>query len=175
MKKRAMIVLCLLIVMIGFTPHDSEGTIDLLDQKKAHHLMGKSHLGKRDLALRGIIDPGRKTIGASDEEDQTLGDALHLLLKILTELARGELLAFLVEQHQHVARQHTLEQHVGLPFLLLFLGEVSGILQVGNLLDGERHIMREATLVISNRLLKQLSGSLTGEKNVYSQLSIIKL
>ena len=59
-----------------------------------------------------------------------------------------------------------LEEHIGLTLLLLFLAQVLDVLEVGNLLDAEGYIVREATLVVGNGLLGQLADSLASEDDV---------
>ena len=122
--------------------------------------------GYQDLALRRLIDTRRETVGASDEEDEALGDRLHLLLQVLTELARGELTPPFVQENEDVTRLEALEEHICLTLFLLLLAEVLDILEVGQLLDAEWHIVREATLIVGNGLLRQLADGLTRKDDV---------
>ena len=153
-------------MMIRFAAHDGVGAVDLFDKEEAHHLVREGHLGERDLALRRLIDAGRETVGTTDEEDQALGDRLHLLLQVLTEFARGELTTPFVQENEDVTRLEALEEHICLTLLLLLFAEVLDILEVGQLLDAEWHIVREATLIVGDSLLRQLADGLTRKDDV---------
>ena len=65
--------------MIGFTPDDGAGTIDLLGEEKPYHLVAEGHARERNLLVGTLIDSRRKAIGTTDDEDQPLGRLLLLL------------------------------------------------------------------------------------------------
>ena len=153
-------------MMIGLAAHDGVGAVDLLDEKEADHLMGEGHLGEGYLTLGGLINAGRESVGPSDEEDEALGYGLHLLLQVLTELSGSELSASLVQKDEDIAWLEALKEHVGLSLFLLLLAEVLDILEVGELLDAEGHIVSEATLIVGDGLLGQLANGLAGKDDV---------
>ena len=155
-------------MMIWLASHYCESTIDLFDKEEPHHLMAEGHLRQRDLALCSIVDSLREAIGTANQQHQSLVDRVHLVLEEGAELARSELLAFLVEQNEHVARLQAVEHHVGLLFLLLFFGQALGILKVGHFLDSKRHIVSQSLLIVGYRLLKELSHGLANEHYMYA-------
>ena len=71
-----------------------------------------------------------------------------------------------VQENEDVTRLEALEEHICLTLFLLLLAEVLDILEVGQLLDAEWHIVREATLIVGNSLLRQLADGLTRKDDV---------
>ena len=131
-------------MMVGLASNDGKGTIELLYKEQPYHLMGECHLRKRNLLLCGFVDAIREAVRPTDEQHKALGDILQLLLHPLAEFPTGHLSSTFIEQNKYIAWLKTLQHLVGLAFLLLFLAQGLGILQVGNLLDLRRYIVRQA-------------------------------
>ena len=55
--------------MIGFSLDDGAGTVDLLNEHKTDHLVGKGHRGEGDLLVGSLIDGRAETVRATDDED----------------------------------------------------------------------------------------------------------
>ena len=57
------------LMMIRFAVEDGHSTIDLLDEKKANHLMRESHLAQGNLFLSHFVYLGSKAIRTTHNED----------------------------------------------------------------------------------------------------------
>ena len=91
-------------MVVWFAAHDGHGTVELLDEDETNHLVGEGHLRKAQFLVGGGIDLWRESVGAADDEGQTLADGLHLLLHPGGKLHAAHFLAVFIEQDHVVAR-----------------------------------------------------------------------
>ena len=68
------------LVVVGFVVENGEGTVELLGEDEADHLVGEGHGGKGELVVGAGIDLGGESVGASDEEDEAAGGGVVLAL-----------------------------------------------------------------------------------------------
>ena len=122
-------------MMVGQTPQNRVGPINLFDEKEPHHLMGECHTGKRYFSLRGIIDARRESIRPPDEENQSLGYSQCFLSDVIRKLVRCHLPASFVEQDKLVSGLKDTEDGISLFFLLRLFCECPDIFHIGNFAD----------------------------------------
>lgn len=67
--------------MIWLTAHYGEGAIELLSENHSDHLMGKRHLGKRNLGIGTRIHFARESVCPADHEDDVPSASGHLVLE----------------------------------------------------------------------------------------------
>ncbi len=130
-------------MVVGFTSEDGHGAVELLSEDQAYHLMGEGHLGEGYFLAGAVVDLGGETVRPTNDEDESALHRRHLLLNVSRKLHGGELLAVLIEQHHIVAFVESCEDVSAFGILLLCLGEILGVLGIGDVLDFERHIMLE--------------------------------
>lgn len=109
-----------------------------------------------------MIDGGRETIRASDDEDETAG-GVALLLQPAGKLDAAVLVAVLVEEDNGVGGLKLTEYQFALHLFLLFLREILGVFQFGDGGDRERHVVGYALGIVVDAGSKVLVGGLAYE------------
>ena len=119
-------------VVVGFVVENGEGTVELLGEDEADHLVREGHWGKGELLVGSGIDLGREAVGASDEEDKATCEGVLLALYPLGKLDAAEGLAVLVEEDKVVSRLELLEDELAFGLFLQVGGEGLGVSELGN-------------------------------------------
>ena len=108
-------------MMVRLVIQDRHRPVNLLDKDQSDHLVGKSHLAQRDLFRCRLIHGLTKTVRTAHHKYQAFRDRMHFLFQISRKLHGGELLPFLVQQHQIIAGLQSLSNQFALFLLLLRL------------------------------------------------------
>ena len=150
-----------LFVVIGLAAQDGHGTIKLLNEEEAHHLMAESQTRQRNFLAATLINCGRKAIGTADYEDQPSGSGGTTTVDITRELYRTELLTALIKEHQPIAFGQTTQDEFALALFLLLETQRFGIAQLGNDLDAEGDIVAQTGGIVCNQRLQSPICGLT--------------
>lgn len=154
-----------LFVMIGLSIEDGIGSIELLNEDETNHLVGEGHWGKGDFLVGPGIDFGRKAIGSSNDEDESLGNGVLLLLNPVGKVDTAKGLAMLVQQDKVVGGLELAQDKLSFTSLLLFGCEGLGVFQFGNGDDVKSHIVLETSgIVVDESLYVGVSGAANEEK-----------
>ena len=132
-----------LFVMIWLTLDDGAGTVELFGEDESYHLVGEREARQGYLFVGPLIDGRGEAVGASDDEHQSAG-ILLLLLKPASQFYTTVFVAVFIKQHHMVGRLQLLEDELSFGDLLLFLGEVLRVAQLGNGDDVKGHVMTDA-------------------------------
>ena len=132
-----------LFVMIWLSLDDGAGTVELFGEDESYHLVGERETRQGYLFVGTLIDGRGETVGASDDEHQSAG-ILLLLFKPAGQFHAAVFVAVFIEQHHMVGRLQLLEDELSLGDLLLFLGEVLRVAQLGNGDNVKGHVMTDA-------------------------------
>lgn len=119
-------------MVVRFPLQDGEGAVKLLCKNRAHHLVGESHAGERNLVLRAGIDGVGKAIGPAHAEYQVLGPAGKEFLQMVCKFQRAVFVSVLVQEHQYILRAHLPENQLSLLFFNLRLRKGRYFLQLRN-------------------------------------------
>ncbi len=155
----------LLFVMIGLSIEDGIGSIELLNEDETNHLVGEGHWGKGDFLVGSGIDFGRKAIRSSNDEDESLGNGVLLLLNPVGKVDTAKGLAMLIQQDKVVGGLELAQDKFSFTSLLLFGCEGLGVFQFGNGDDVKSHIVLETSgIVVDESLYVGVSGAANEEK-----------
>ena len=152
------------LVVVGFVVENGEGTVELLCEDEADHLVGEGHRGKGELLVGSCIDLGREAVGAPDEEDKATCEGVLLALYPLGKLDAAEGLAVLVEENKVVSRLELLEDELAFGLLLLVGGEGLGVFQFGYGDDVKSHIVLETSGIVVDETYEMWVHGLTDQK-----------
>lgn len=151
--------------MIGLSIEDGIGTIELLNEDETNHLVGEGHWGKGDFLVGPGIDFGRKAIGSSNDEDESLGNGVLLLLNPVGKVDTAKGLAMLIQQDKVVGGLELAQDKLSFTTLLLFGCEGLGVFQFGNGDDVKSHIVLETSgIVVDESLYVGVGGAANEEK-----------
>ena len=106
--------------MIRLSIEDGIGSIELLNEDETNHLVGEGHWGKGDFLVGPGIDFGRKAIGSSNDEDESLGNGVLLLLNPVGKVDTAKGLAMLIQQDKVVGGLELAQDKLSFTSLLLF-------------------------------------------------------
>lgn len=139
-----------LFVVVRLASQDGHGTVNLLDEDEANHLVGEGHPGEGNLFLCRQINHGRESVRTADDEDDATRAVVLEFLHILRKLDRAKFFAPFVQQHDVVAVAEEFADALRLLFLLLVGGERFRVLQFGNghCLKGE--VMFQSAQILLN-------------------------
>lgn len=135
-----------LFVVIGFVPKDSHRPIQLFNKEQANHLMGESHLRKRQHIIGSVVNSLREAIRTTNHKGD-IGRGSELFLEMRGKVYRAELLATLIQQNQSHIRPDSRKNTFALHLFLLFKREFA-LLDIRNNLDFKRQVMRETLLIV---------------------------
>lgn len=130
--------------MIRLAAYDGCGTIYLLDHKKPHKLVRKSHSGKGDHGIGTVVYRFAETIWATYKEDEVCGEPDALAAYKIGKAARSVFVAPFIEQNEVVGRCDFGKEALTLEFFLLFLRHAFSGADIRDTLHGEREIMTYA-------------------------------
>ena len=151
--------------MIRLSIEDGIGSIELLNEDETNHLVGEGHWGKGDFLVGPGIDFGRKAIGSSNDEDESLGNGVLLLLNPVGKVDTAKGLAMLIQQDKVVGGLELAQDKLSFTTLLLFGCEGLGVFQFGYGDDVKSHIVLETSgIVVDESLYVGVSGSTYEEK-----------
>lgn len=150
-------------MVVGFALDDGAGTVELLGEDQANHLVGKGEAGEGELLVGTLIDGGGEAIGAANDKDQATGRLL-LLLQPAGKLHAAQLKAVLVEQDDVIGGLQLSEDEVSFSRFLLFLSQVLGVLQFGYGDDVKRHVVADALCIVTNASCEMLVDGLADLK-----------
>lgn len=151
--------------MIGLSIEDGIGSIELLNEDETNHLVGEGHWGKGDFLVGPGIDFGRKAIGSSNDEDESLGNGVLLLLNPVGKVDTAKGLAMLIQQDKVVGGLELAQDKLSFTTLLLFGCEGLGVFQFGNGDDVKSHIVLETSgIVVDESLYVGVGGAAYEEK-----------
>ena len=151
--------------MIRLSIEDGIGSIELLNEDETNHLVGEGHWGKGDFLVGPGIDFGRKAIRSSNDEDESLGNGVLLLLNPVGKVDTAKGLAMLVQQDKVVGGLELAQDKLSFTSLLLFGCEGLGVFQFGNGDDVKSHIVLETSgIVVDESLYVGVSGAANEEK-----------
>ncbi len=155
----------LLFVMIGLSIEDGIGSIELLDEDETNHLVGEGHWGKGDFLVGSGIDFGRKAVRSSNDEDESLGNGVLLLLNPVGKVDTAKGLAMLVQQDKVVGGLELAQDKLSFTSLLLVGCEGLCVFQFGDGDDVKSHIVLETSgIVVDESLYVGVSGAANEEK-----------
>ena len=152
-------------MMVRFTLDNCAGPVELLGKDQAHHLVGEGHLREGELLVGTGIDTVRKSVRATNDEDQPTGSLL-LLREPAGKVDAAQFDAVFVEQNHGIGRLQLLEYQLALHRLLLLLREILGIAELGDCDYVEGHVVANALGIVADARLKVLVGSLAYEYEV---------
>ena len=138
-----------LLVVIGFALDDGAGAVELFGEDEAYHLVGEGEARQGYLLVGTLIDGRGEAVGASDDEDEAPGGLLFLL-QPAGQFDAAVLVAVLVEQDDVVGGLQLAQDELTLGGLLLFLGEVLGVAQLGYGDDVEGHVVTDAFGIVAD-------------------------
>jgi len=151
--------------MIRLSIEDGIGSIELLNEDETNHLVGEGHWGKGDFLVGSGIDFGRKAIRSSNDEDESLGNGVLLLLNPVGKVDTAKGLAMLIQQDKVVGGLELAQDKFSFTSLLLFGCEGLGVFQFGNGDDVKSHIVLETSgIVVDESLYVGVSGAANEEK-----------
>lgn len=134
--------------MIGFSVEDGHGSVDLLCEEHAYHLVGECHSAEADLFVSTLVNAFRKAVRAADDEDEPLRTCRHLLLHPGGEVRAAAFAAVFVEQNDVVSRLEASQDEFSFALLLLALAESLRVLEVGDDFNGKGNIVPDALHVL---------------------------
>lgn len=152
------------LVMIGLTIEDGIGSIELLNEDETNHLVGEGHWGKGDFLVGSGIDFGRKAIGSSNDEDESLGYGVLLLLNPVGKVDTAKGLAMLVQQDKVVGGLELAQDKLSFTSLLLVGCEGLGVFQFGNGDDVKSHIVLETSGIVVDETYEMWVNGLADQK-----------
>lgn len=137
------------LMVIGLTPEDGAGPVELFDKNHAYHLMGESETREGELMLGARVDGIREAVGSANDEHQP-ARCLPNSGQPTGQLSAAQLASVLVEEHNGVGRLYFVENQRTLSHLLLLLREAFRVFKLGD--DGyfKRHVMAEALLIVAD-------------------------
>ena len=151
--------------MIRLSIEDGIGSIELLDEDETNHLVGEGHWGKGDFLVGPGIDFGRKAIRSSNDEDESLGNGVLLLLNPVGKVDTAKGLAMLIQQDKVVGGLELAQDKLSFTSLLLVGCEGLGVFQFGNGDDVKSHIVLETSgIVVDESLYVGVGGAANEEK-----------
>lgn len=151
--------------MIGLSIEDGIGSIELLNEDETNHLVGEGHWGKGDFLVGSGIDFGREAVRSSNDEDESLGNGVLLLLNPVGKVDTAKGLAMLIQQDKVVGGLELAQDKLSFTTLLLFGCEGLGVFQFRNGDDVKSHIVLETSgIVVDESLYVGVSGSTYEEK-----------
>ena len=151
--------------MIRLSIEDGIGSIELLNEDETNHLVGEGHWGKGDFLVGPGIDFGRKAIRSSNDEDESLGNGVLLLLNPVGKVDTAKGLAMLIQQDKVVGGLELAQDKLSFTSLLLVGCEGLGVFQFGNGDDVKSHIVLETSgIVVDESLYVGVSGAANEEK-----------
>ena len=151
--------------MIGLSIEDGIGSIELLNEDETNHLVGEGHWGKGDFLVGPGIDFGRKAVRSSNDEDESLGNGVLLLLNPVGKVDTAKGLAMLIQQDKVVGGLELAQDKLSFTSLLLVGCEGLGVFQFGNGDDVKSHIVLETSgIVVDESLYVGVSGAAYEEK-----------
>ena len=150
-------------MVVGFALDDGAGTIELLGEDQANHLVGKGEAGEGELLVGTLIDGRREAVGTANDKDQTTG-CLLLLLQPAGKLHAAQLKAVLVEQDDVVGGLQLAQDEVSFGSFLLFLSQVLGVAQFRYGDDVKRHVVADALCIVTNASCEMLVDGLADLK-----------
>ena len=162
---RSLLSLFILFVMIRLSIEDGIGSIELLNEDETNHLVGEGHWGKGDFLVGSGIDFGRKAIRSSNNEDESLGNGVLLLLNPVGKVDTAKGLTMLVQQDKVVGGLELAQDKLSFTSLLLFGCEGLGVFQFGDGDDVKSHIVLETSgIVVDESLYVGVGGAAYEEK-----------
>lgn len=90
--------------MIRFVAQNRKASVQLLNKKQTHHLMGKRHGGKRNFALCFFVHLVTETVRAANDENKGFYAGIHLLLQFFGKAYAGERFTVFIQKDQLVGR-----------------------------------------------------------------------
>ena len=135
-------------MMIGLAGEDGHGTIELLHDEKAYHLVAERHLAEADFLGCQFVDGRRKAIGTAYYEHQPAGRSGHAFLHPSCKIYAATLAPMLVQQDHIVARLQQALYLLALALLLHSLGEVARLTQIGHYLYLEGEVVAQTGSVL---------------------------
>lgn len=148
-------------MVIWFAFQDGHGTVDLLSEEETYHLMVESHLGKGYFLVSPSIDRIRKSVWATDHENESFLAGKHSLLNEISKLQRRWHFTPLIEQSHKVGWGEGSEKSLALCCLLLGFSEFTGILDIRNVFDRKLDIPLETATIVVDSSLYISRGSFT--------------
>ena len=150
--------------MIRLSIEDGIGSIELLDEDETNHLVGEGHWGKGDFLVGPGIDFGRKAIGSSNDEGESLGNGVLLLLNPVGKVDTAKGLAMLIQQDKVVGGLELAQDKLSFTSLLLVGREGLGVFQFGNGDDVKSHIVLETSGIVVDETYEMWVNGLTDQK-----------
>ena len=141
------------LVVVGLVVEDGEGTVELLYEEEAYHLVVESHLREGYFVVGDGIDRRGESEGTANYEDEVACASIHLFLYVLRKAYRGVFFAVLVEEHNAVGPFQPLQQQRTLAFFYLVGRGLPLVFEGGDDLQLEVHIMFEPLNVDIDALL----------------------
>ena len=145
--------LVLSLVMIRLSIEDGIGSIELLNEDETNHLVGEGHWGKGDFLVGSGIDFGREAVRSSNDEDESLGNGVLLLLNPVGKVDTAKGLAMLIQQDKVVGGLELAQDKLSFTSLLLVGCEGLGVFQFGNGDDVKSHIVLETSSIVVDESL----------------------
>jgi len=136
----------MLFVVIGFTPQNCHGAIQLLDEQKSYHLMAERHLTERNFGIGALINRRAESVCPANDECKAAHGGVQPRLQLRGKRHTAVFLAMLIEQYNETL-PHCTENEFAFLLLLLILGQVLGVLEIGYNLYLEWHIVFEPLIV----------------------------
>lgn len=158
-------------MVVGFAADDGTGSIDLLREHEADHLMGEGHLREGQLFVGTGIDHRRESVRTSDDEHQATGSG-PFLFQPTGELYASKFLSVFIEQHDGITGLQLFQDQFSLGGFLLFLRQALRILQFWYCHEFEGHIVPDALHIVCNPCLEVLIRRLPHQNQ--NRLHILK-
>lgn len=139
-------------MMIRLSAQYGHGPIDLLYEEQTHHLMIERHLRQGYPRIGTVIDRFRKSVRTSHRKHDPAPAGSHHLLHVTGKLHGCVLCAPLIEKHQVIRLRHTRQHQLALPRFLHLLTHGLRSLHIRKLLQRKRHIMTQASRVLTDTI-----------------------
>ena len=150
--------------MVGLAVENGEGPVELLREDKPRHYVGEGELGKGNLGILAGIDIGRKAIRSSNDEDESLGNGVLLLLNPVGKVDTAKGLAMLVQQDKVVGGLELAQDKLSFTSLLLVGCEGLGVFQFGYGDDVKSHIVLETSGIVVDETYEMWVNGLADQK-----------
>ncbi len=154
-------------MVIRFSTLYGHCPVDLLCHKHSCHLVGKRHLRQRYHEIRPSVDIAGKSVRTTDNEHQPPGQSVRLLRYQIRKLARTELTAAFVKQHNIIRRLDILKYRLSLCLFLLIASQRFRTLQIRYLYMLERYVMHNPGSVHFHKFSKLRARNFTYGKKGY--------
>ncbi len=120
--------------MIGQTPDDTQGPVELFGKKNTHNLMGKSHGRKGNFMAGHFVNFAGKSISTTNYKHQAFDRCMSSGFDKPGKFPGCEQFSFFIEEHQHIPRGNLIAYKFAF-FLFEFLRRQPGGMFHGRKLD----------------------------------------